>query len=245
MSMSKLIIHSRFWVIPNSLLNDPNISFKAKWIYAYIQSKPDDWNFSTERIANDATEWRDAVRTWIQELEKAGYLRRSQIKDERWLFEMQYELFDEPIDLSADEPSEDEPSEDNSPTDNPASNKERDTKKEIQIKRDNIFSFWNEQKIKEHKKIDSFIKHIDKRLKQFSEEEIKKAIESYSKILHNPKCYFNHKWTLWEFMQRENGMPVFLYKTEADYLSNNRSPEKQKPVTMTEKGRDNFDFFWE
>lgn len=244
--MSKLIIHSRFWVTPNSLLNDPNISFKAKWIYAYIQSKPDDWNFSTERIANDATEWRDAVRTWMQELEKAGYLRRSQIKNERWLFEMQYELFDESIDLSADEPSEDKPSEDNSPTDNPASNKERDTKKEIQKKiQENIFIFWNEKWVKEHKKIDSFIKHIDKRLKQFSEEDIKIAITNYSKIVLNPKCYFNHKWTLGEFMQRENGMPVFLYKTEADYFSNNRSPEKQKPVTMTEKGRDNFDFFWE
>lgn len=79
----------------------------------------------------------------MQELEKAGYLRRSQIKDERGLFEMQYELFDEPI---LDEPSEDEPSEDNSPVDNPASNKERDTKKEIQKKtQENIFIFWNEK----------------------------------------------------------------------------------------------------
>jgi len=31
----------KFGTVPDSVLNDPKISFKAKGLYAYIQSKPE------------------------------------------------------------------------------------------------------------------------------------------------------------------------------------------------------------
>ena len=67
----KINIANRFGVIPNELLNNPNVSFKAKGLYAFIQSKPDDWDFSAERIATQTSDGRDAIRSALKELEDA------------------------------------------------------------------------------------------------------------------------------------------------------------------------------
>jgi len=39
-------------------------------------------------------------------------------------------------------------------------------------------------------------------LKDYSIEEIKKAIINYGKIVNNPKYFFKYKWTLEEFLMR-------------------------------------------
>ena len=62
---------------PNDLLNDKNISFKAKGLYAYINSKPDNWDFSIDRMADQTKEGRDSIRAGIKELEEAGWLQRT------------------------------------------------------------------------------------------------------------------------------------------------------------------------
>lgn len=68
--MSKLTIKSRFAVTPNELLKNPEISYKAKGLYAQIQSKPDGWDFSAERLALEGSEGRDSIRSGLRELEK-------------------------------------------------------------------------------------------------------------------------------------------------------------------------------
>lgn len=40
-----------FAQIKNEILEDKNLSWKAKGIYAYMFSKPNDWDFSEARIA--------------------------------------------------------------------------------------------------------------------------------------------------------------------------------------------------
>lgn len=65
-----------FAQIPNKLLNDCTISWKAKGLYAYLYSKPDDWNFSAKRIHDDATDGYKATYSGILELEKGGYISR-------------------------------------------------------------------------------------------------------------------------------------------------------------------------
>jgi len=94
--MAKLIIQRDYWQVPNSLTNNKNISFRAAWIYAYMQSKPDNWNFSAERIAEDWLEWRDAIRAALVELEEHWYLRRVKSYDENWRFTHNYTLFSTP-----------------------------------------------------------------------------------------------------------------------------------------------------
>ena len=76
-----------------------------------------------------------------------------------------------------------------------------------------VFSFWNDQKIIEHQKMTPSIeKQIGKILKSFSEDDIKKAITNYSAVFHSPRTWWSYKWTLAEFLKRENGFEVFLEK---------------------------------
>ena len=75
-----------FTQVANDVLNDSNLSFKAKGLYAYIYSKPDGWDFSIDRIALDAKDARKAVNTGLQELETYGYLSRERQPDGRVIY---------------------------------------------------------------------------------------------------------------------------------------------------------------
>lgn len=102
--MAKLIINNRYGIVPNDLLNNPEISFKAKGLFAYIQSKPDNWNFSAKNIATQTKESIDGVRTGLVELERHGYLVRTKFNKENGLLDIEYTLYSEPIKPTTDKP---------------------------------------------------------------------------------------------------------------------------------------------
>lgn len=68
-------LETKFASVPNAILQDGKLSFKARGLWAYMQSLPDDWNFSVERIA-EGKDGKDSVRSGLAELEAAGYLTR-------------------------------------------------------------------------------------------------------------------------------------------------------------------------
>lgn len=70
-----------FTIIDNSLLNDKLLSFRARGVLAYLLSKPTGWKVSAERLATEAKEGRDAMRTALNEIEAAGYLVRRRWRD--------------------------------------------------------------------------------------------------------------------------------------------------------------------
>lgn len=97
MHMAKLIIKSRYGVVPNQVLNDPRLSLKAKGLFAYLQSKPEDWSFSLERIATQTKDQIDGVRTAVHELERFGFLKRSPFRNPEGLWAgYNYILLDSP-----------------------------------------------------------------------------------------------------------------------------------------------------
>ncbi len=61
-------------------LRKQDISFKAKGVYAYLFSKPDGWDFASERIQKDSTDGRKAILAGLKELEDAGYLERKKLQ---------------------------------------------------------------------------------------------------------------------------------------------------------------------
>ena len=71
----KTVIKNRYGTTPNALLNRDDISLKAKGLYAYIQSKPDGWDFTISKIAAQNKEGELAIRAAIKELEEAGLPR--------------------------------------------------------------------------------------------------------------------------------------------------------------------------
>jgi hypothetical protein len=79
--MSRLTVKSRYGTVSNEILNCEQLSFKAKGLYAFIQSKPDNWLFSSERIATQSKDGRDSVREGLRELETVGLLERVPVKD--------------------------------------------------------------------------------------------------------------------------------------------------------------------
>lgn len=85
-----------FAQVPNKLLQDKRLSFRAKGLWAYMQSLPEDWDFAIERIADvSPKEGGDAVRTGIRELEDNGYLKREKVKnDKTGFFDYTYCLLD-------------------------------------------------------------------------------------------------------------------------------------------------------
>jgi len=65
-----------FTQIANIVLCNPNISAKAKGLYSYIQSKPDNWDFSVKRITADFLDGENGIRSGLKELEAIGLLVR-------------------------------------------------------------------------------------------------------------------------------------------------------------------------
>ena len=130
--MSKLTIKNRYATIPNHVLNDPKLSFKAKGLFGYLQSKPDEWKFSATRITSQTKDGLDAVRAGLKELENAGFLKRTATKNSKGQYDgYDYILLENP---SSENPSSGSPSSENSVTlsnkdssNKDHSNKEKDT----------------------------------------------------------------------------------------------------------------------
>ena len=143
--MAKLKILNRYATIPNDLLNDSIISLKAKGMYAYIQSKSENWDFSAERISKQLKEGLPSVKSALQELEFNGYLVRRRFQNNKGFWEVEYILYENPVvgNLLSGKPTEENPII-GKPTNN--SNKDfsnKDYNKTIiKSERDLLFDSW-------------------------------------------------------------------------------------------------------
>lgn len=63
-------------ILNKTIINDKRISFKAKGIFFYAFSKPEDWQFYVSDLINQSPEGKTAVRSGLKELENHGYLYR-------------------------------------------------------------------------------------------------------------------------------------------------------------------------
>lgn len=70
-----------FTQISNFVINDPRISLKAKGLFAYIESKPDGWQFFPEEMESRTTDGIASIRNGLKELETFGYLRHERVRD--------------------------------------------------------------------------------------------------------------------------------------------------------------------
>ena len=64
-------------------LRNKNLSLKAKGLLSQMLSLPDDWDYTLKGLAAINKESVDAIRTAIWELEDAGYVVRTRVRDER------------------------------------------------------------------------------------------------------------------------------------------------------------------
>jgi hypothetical protein len=70
-----------FTQIANEVLNSRELSFKAKGIYAFMMSKPDDWNFTIRSMAKQVKDGEDGIKSGIKELKDLGYIEYKKHKN--------------------------------------------------------------------------------------------------------------------------------------------------------------------
>ncbi len=74
---------ANYTVMSNCHLKDRRLPYKAKGLMSEMLSLPPDWDYTLSGFAVIAKDGVDSVRTAVHELEKYGYLVRSQKRDER------------------------------------------------------------------------------------------------------------------------------------------------------------------
>ena len=213
----KLKLESNFGIAPNKLLNDEKISLKAKGLFVYIQSKPEGWSFSAERIALSQRDGLDSVKSAIKELEEHGYLIRQKRHTDLGKWEQTYNLC---IPTMVDYPLEEKPLEEKPLVENhPNNSKQESSKKEEVIKSivderfDKFWKLYNKEVAKDRCYGEwRFINTIDK-------DKILKVLPSYIEstpdiqFRKNPFKYLKEKAWLdtiipYENKRREEASPL-------------------------------------
>lgn len=72
---------NKFTVISNNEVQDKRLSWKARGIFSYLWSMPDNWDFYETEVAKHAPDGRDSLRSGLIELEKYGYLKRNRVRN--------------------------------------------------------------------------------------------------------------------------------------------------------------------
>lgn len=85
-------------VINKTAFEDENLSFKAKGIFGYLMSKPDDWNCNVKDLQNNSADGRDSVYAGLKELRKHGYLIKKATRDSKGRYEWEEILYEVPQD---------------------------------------------------------------------------------------------------------------------------------------------------
>lgn len=197
-------------IIPANVRYDENLTDGAKLLYGEITALTNEKGYcwaSNSYFAELYGVSKVTISNWIRQLKKGGYIY-SEIKykegtkeiDKRYI-----RILYDPIKENFNTPIKENFKENNTDINNTSNIY-------------SIFEFWNEQNIIKHRKMNQQMKsHINARLKEYSVDELKKAILNYSTVLKNDKYYWTHKWSLQDFMKPNN---VTRFVDDADPLEN-------------------------
>lgn len=81
MTIFRVQHNKNYTTINNTICKDNRISWKAKGIWLYAFSRPDDWKFHVNDLIKQSTDGVKSLRAGLTELENAGYLVKDQPKD--------------------------------------------------------------------------------------------------------------------------------------------------------------------
>ena len=114
---------NNYTVMSNYHLRDKTLSLKAKGLLSLMLSLPETWDYTLAGLARISLEGKDAIRAAVVELEKAGYIPRSQTTDKAGKFSsneyiiLEYPASHEP---PLEKPSSAQPLPENPTTDKPS-----------------------------------------------------------------------------------------------------------------------------
>ena len=86
-----------YTVLSNYHFKEKEMSLKAKGLLSLMLSLPDDWNYSISGLVKLSKDGKDSVMSALTELEKFGYLYRSQATNSKGQFSgVEYNIFEQP-----------------------------------------------------------------------------------------------------------------------------------------------------
>ncbi|WP_423348502.1 DnaD domain protein [Lactiplantibacillus plantarum] len=117
MARIRKLAQTNYTVIDNRIIRDESLSWKAKGVFAYLWSMPDDWEFYETEVMTHAKDGRDSLRSAIKELQDAHYMRRTRSRNEKGQVKTSdWELSDKPM---LENPTQGKPTQDNPMQENP------------------------------------------------------------------------------------------------------------------------------
>lgn len=110
MTIFRTAHNKNYTVINNTICTDKRLSWKAKGIWLYAFSRPDDWSFHINDLINQSIDGRDGVRSGLKELQECGYLKRSIIKNSKGQFDYgDWTFFETPQEIKEKLPQTENP----------------------------------------------------------------------------------------------------------------------------------------
>ena len=99
-----------YTVMSNYHLKDRGLTLKSKGLLSMMLSLPDEWNYTTRGLAAICREGVDSIGTALRELEQAGYIIRSQLRDAKGrITDTEYVIYEQPHTASPDHPDTENP----------------------------------------------------------------------------------------------------------------------------------------
>ena len=112
-----------YTVMSNYHLRDKRLSLKAKGLLSQMLSLPENWDYTLSGLSQINRESKDAIRTAVNELEKAGYVIRRQTTDKNGKFGVnEYIIYERPRNSEPplEEPLSEKPTTDKPTTEEPS-----------------------------------------------------------------------------------------------------------------------------
>ena len=147
-----MIKKEKFTTIHNKLINDTEISLKAKGIMLYMLSKPNGWKYNPKDIANNSKDGLDSVYSGLKELVEKKYISRKRNSNGS----LDYYIFEDKEENNIKDCLEGKnPDRENPDRENPDVLIKKDSNKERIILNNNIIYLFKSSEFKE--KFDYFI----------------------------------------------------------------------------------------
>ena len=165
-----------FTVMSNYHLRDKEMSLKAKGILSIMLSLPAEWDYSVAGLQTLSKDGKDSTTNALNELETLGYLVRTKVTDERGRFNgYNYDIYEKP--------QTGKPLTGNPPTENPQqyNNKKPKMKEKenlnINLIAEQVLDYLNEKAETHFKPVESNLKFIKARLKDYTESDLKAVVD--------------------------------------------------------------------
>lgn len=87
-----------FTTTSNTIIRDERLTWKARGIFNYLWSMPDDWDFYAKEVAKHAKDGIHSLDSGLDELAEYGYLERTRLRDKKGRFGAPvWVLHDDPV----------------------------------------------------------------------------------------------------------------------------------------------------